>query len=106
MKRESLLDKASCKKDHSEIIIRDGTTLRRSLGNTKWDYSINSLTQKEIISVGVNDRHILVKIASIYLSPNPTALKKQLSQSRSHRKQDKSNNSDTDRYWVQRYALF
>lgn len=44
MKRESLLDKASSKKDHSEIIIREGTSLRRSLGNTKWDYSINSLT--------------------------------------------------------------
>ena len=43
MKRESLLDKVASKKDSSDLVSHEGISARRSLGNTKWDCSINSL---------------------------------------------------------------
>lgn len=77
LKRETLLNKEfNPLEDPSESIHRSSKYSRRSLGSVKYQYSICGLTENELISVGINDRHILIKITNIHLSPNPAALKK------------------------------
>jgi len=58
--------------------------------------------------VGINDRHLLVRIANIHLSPNAAALKRELAQSKPYynRIKETQNVSNIDRFWAQRYALF
>ena len=110
LRREMLLNKNPVHMDeYSEIVEREQRPHRRSMGNVKVDFPVYGLSDEELISVGINDRHLLIKVRSIHLSPNPSSLKKELAHGksvRSTKRQEIEPTSNVDRFWVQRYAIF
>jgi hypothetical protein len=71
--------------------------------------SICNYPENELISIGINESHLLARIQRVDLNPNLASIKKDLTQS-PRRKKDRNETAfispQFERFWNQRYLIF
>lgn len=109
-RKEGLLEKKSKRskgelKETVDIELEDQSS--RSEG-VAFSCSICSYAEEELVAIGINESHLLVRIQRIDLNPNLASLKNTLTNSPKRKKEKEApfNLPEFERFWNQRYIIF